>query len=72
MLLGFLGTILKTKKVLVLGTITTICTDKLWYYNGCNHCKSSVEERSVTKENVDRSCDVDHTKALVVMLHGFF
>ncbi|XP_035838321.1 uncharacterized protein LOC118485910 [Helianthus annuus] len=38
MLIGFLGTISMTKKVLVLGTITTICTDKLWYYNGCNHC----------------------------------
>ncbi|XP_022031189.1 replication protein A 70 kDa DNA-binding subunit E-like [Helianthus annuus] len=65
MLIGFLGTILKTKKVLVLGTITAIYTDKLWYYNGCDHCKSSVEERFVTKENVDGSCDVDHTKALV-------
>ncbi|XP_022004257.1 replication protein A 70 kDa DNA-binding subunit E-like [Helianthus annuus] len=66
MLIGFLGTILTTKKVLVLGTITAICTDKLWYYNGCNHCKSSVEERFVTKENVDGSFDVDHTKALVI------
>ncbi|XP_021979256.1 uncharacterized protein LOC110875367 [Helianthus annuus] len=65
MLIGFLGTILTTMKVLVLGPITTICTDKLWYYNGCNHCKSSVEERFVTKENVDGSFDVDHTKALV-------
>ncbi|XP_021985505.1 uncharacterized protein LOC110881599 [Helianthus annuus] len=65
MLIGFLGTILKTKKVLVLGTITAICTDKLWYYNGCNYYKSSVEEIFVTKENVDGSCDVDHTKALV-------
>ncbi|XP_035838981.1 uncharacterized protein LOC110923790 [Helianthus annuus] len=64
-LIGFLGTISTTKKVLVLGTITAICTDKLWYYNGCNHCKSSVEERFVTKENVDGSFDVDHAKSLV-------
>ncbi|KAJ0820280.1 putative nucleic acid-binding, replication factor A [Helianthus annuus] len=65
MLIGFLITISATKKVLVLGTITAICTDKLWYYNGCNHCKSSVEERFVMKENVDGSFDVDHAKSLV-------
>ncbi|XP_021979599.1 replication protein A 70 kDa DNA-binding subunit E-like [Helianthus annuus] len=31
MLIGFLGTISTTKKVLVIGTITAICTDKLWF-----------------------------------------
>ncbi|XP_021986592.1 uncharacterized protein LOC110883034 [Helianthus annuus] len=65
MLIGFLGTISTTKKVLVLGIITAICTDKLWYYNGCNHCKSGVEERFVTKENADGSFVVDHAKSLV-------
>ncbi|XP_022038539.1 replication protein A 70 kDa DNA-binding subunit E-like [Helianthus annuus] len=65
MLLGFLGTISTTKKVLVVGTITSICTDKLWYYNGCNHCKSGVEERFVTKENPDGLSDVYHEKSLV-------
>ncbi|XP_035838217.1 uncharacterized protein LOC110901544 [Helianthus annuus] len=65
MLIGFLGTIPTTKKVLVLGTITATCTDKIWYYNGCNHCKSGVEERFVTKENADGSFDVDHAKSLV-------
>ncbi|XP_022000500.1 replication protein A 70 kDa DNA-binding subunit E-like [Helianthus annuus] len=54
-----------TKKVLVVGTITAICTDKLWYYNGCNHCKSGVEERFVTKENPDGLSDVYHEKSLV-------
>ncbi|XP_022031216.1 replication protein A 70 kDa DNA-binding subunit E-like [Helianthus annuus] len=65
MLIGFLGTISTTKKVLVVETITAICTDKLWYYNGCNHCKSGVEERFVTKENPDGSSDVYHEKSLV-------
>ncbi|XP_022020015.1 replication protein A 70 kDa DNA-binding subunit E-like [Helianthus annuus] len=65
MLIGFLGTISTTKKVLVVGTITAICTDKLWYYNGCNHCKSGVEERFVTKENPDGLSDVYHEKSLV-------
>ncbi|XP_022024355.1 uncharacterized protein LOC110924673 [Helianthus annuus] len=65
MLIGFLGTISTTKKVLVLGTITAICTDKLWYYNVCNHCKSGVEERFVTKENADGSFNVDHAKSLL-------
>ncbi|XP_021980151.1 uncharacterized protein LOC110876280 [Helianthus annuus] len=65
MLIGFLGTISTTKKVLVVGTITAICTDKLWYYNGCNHCKSCVEERFVTKENPDGLSDVYHEKSLV-------
>ncbi|XP_021991045.1 replication protein A 70 kDa DNA-binding subunit E-like [Helianthus annuus] len=65
MLIGFLGTISTTKKVLVIGTITAICTDKLWYYNGCNHCKSGVEERFVTKENPDGLSDVYHEKSLV-------
>ncbi|XP_022031273.2 replication protein A 70 kDa DNA-binding subunit E-like [Helianthus annuus] len=65
MLIGFLGTISTTKKVLVVGTITAICTNKLWYYNGCNHCKSGVEERFVTKENPDGLSDVYHEKLLV-------
>ncbi|XP_035832949.1 uncharacterized protein LOC118481789 [Helianthus annuus] len=53
------------KKVLVIGTVTAICTDKLWYYNGCNHCKSRVEDRFVTKEGDDGSCDAAETKGLV-------
>ncbi|KAJ0814129.1 putative nucleic acid-binding, replication factor A [Helianthus annuus] len=65
MLISFLGTISTIKKVLVVGTITAICTDKLWYYNGCNHCKSGVEERFVTKENPDGLSDVYHEKSLV-------
>ncbi|XP_022024112.1 replication protein A 70 kDa DNA-binding subunit E-like [Helianthus annuus] len=65
MLIGLLGTILEKKKVLVIGTVTAICTDKLWYYNGCNHCKSRVEDRFVTKEGDDGSCDAAETKALV-------
>ncbi|XP_022023687.1 replication protein A 70 kDa DNA-binding subunit C-like [Helianthus annuus] len=39
--------------------------DKLWYYNGCNHCKSGVEERFVTKENPNGLSDVYHEKSLV-------
>ncbi|XP_035832046.1 replication protein A 70 kDa DNA-binding subunit E-like [Helianthus annuus] len=65
MLIGLLGTVLEKKKVLVIGTVTAICTDKLWYYNGCNHCKSRVEDRFVTKEGDDGSCDAGETKGLV-------
>uniref|UniRef100_A0A251UCY7 Putative nucleic acid-binding, OB-fold protein n=1 Tax=Helianthus annuus TaxID=4232 RepID=A0A251UCY7_HELAN len=37
--IAYLGSIIEPKKVVIVGTIVAIVSDKMWYYDGCNHCK---------------------------------
>ncbi|KAJ0621248.1 putative nucleic acid-binding, replication factor A [Helianthus annuus] len=62
---AYLSTIQKPKKVILVGTVIGICTDKIWYYNACNHCKSSVEETYVTVENEDGSGCFDEKRIVM-------
>ncbi|KAJ0859131.1 putative nucleic acid-binding protein [Helianthus annuus] len=41
------------KKVVVVGTIVAIVSDKMWYYDGCNYCKSKVEQKFETYDKDD-------------------
>ncbi|XP_022003873.1 uncharacterized protein LOC110901349 [Helianthus annuus] len=62
---AYLSTIQKPKKVILVGTVIGICTDKIWYYNACNHCKSSIEETYVTVDNEDGSGGLDEKRIVM-------
>ncbi|KAM0041128.1 putative nucleic acid-binding protein [Helianthus debilis subsp. tardiflorus] len=62
---AYLSTITKPKKVILVGTIITICYDKIWYYNACNHCKSGVEETFVTVDKKDGSSGLEDKKTVM-------
>ncbi|XP_021971538.2 uncharacterized protein LOC110866705 [Helianthus annuus] len=50
------------KKVVVVGTIVAIVSDKMWYYDGCNYCKSKVEKKFETYDKDDGTSDVRDTQ----------
>ncbi|KAL9995615.1 putative nucleic acid-binding, replication factor A [Helianthus debilis subsp. tardiflorus] len=50
------------KSVVIVGTIKSICTEKLWYYNVCNVCKFKVQQKYITIEKEDGTCDVGDEK----------
>ncbi|XP_022023935.2 uncharacterized protein LOC110924208 [Helianthus annuus] len=50
------------KKVVVVGTIVAIVSDKMWYYDGCNYCKSKVEKKFETYDKDDGTSDVRDAK----------
>ncbi|KAJ0459104.1 putative nucleic acid-binding, replication factor A [Helianthus annuus] len=50
------------KKVVVVGTIVAIVSDKMWYYDGCNYCKSKVEQKFETYDKDDGTSDVRDEK----------
>ncbi|KAJ0928378.1 hypothetical protein HanRHA438_Chr04g0193391 [Helianthus annuus] len=52
----------KKKSVVIVGTIKSICTEKLWYYNACNVCKFKVQQKYITIEKEDGTCDVGDEK----------
>ncbi|XP_035836064.1 uncharacterized protein LOC110888803 [Helianthus annuus] len=56
--LAYLPSILEPKKVVVVGTIVAIVSDKMWYYDGCNYCKSKVEKKFETYDKDDGTSDV--------------
>ncbi|XP_021991861.1 uncharacterized protein LOC110888653 [Helianthus annuus] len=50
------------KKVVVVGTIVAIVSDKIWYYDGCNICKSKVEQKFESYDKDDGTSDVRDEK----------
>ncbi|XP_035831868.1 uncharacterized protein LOC110869885 [Helianthus annuus] len=60
--IAYLGSILEPKKVVVVGTIVAIVSDKMWYYDGCNYCKSKVEQKFETYDKDDGTSDVKDEK----------
>ncbi|XP_035838858.1 uncharacterized protein LOC110900400 [Helianthus annuus] len=60
--LAYLPSILEPKKVVVVGTIVAIVSDKMWYYDGCNYCKSKVEKKFETYDKDDGTSDVRDTQ----------
>ncbi|KAJ0783163.1 putative replication protein A, OB [Helianthus annuus] len=60
--IAYLGSILEPKKVVVVGTIVAIVSDKMWYYDGCNYCKSKVEQKFETYDKDDGTSDVKEEK----------
>ncbi|XP_022019217.2 uncharacterized protein LOC110919251 [Helianthus annuus] len=59
--IAYLASILEPKKVVV-GTIVAIVSDKMWYYDGCNYCKSKVEQKFETYDKDDGTSDVRDQK----------
>ncbi|XP_022008997.2 uncharacterized protein LOC110908366 [Helianthus annuus] len=60
--IAYLGSIIEPKKVVVVGTIVAIVSDKMWYYDGCNYCKSKVEQKFETYDKDDGTSDVKDEK----------
>ncbi|XP_022003222.2 uncharacterized protein LOC110900650 [Helianthus annuus] len=60
--IAYLASILEPKKVVVVGTIVAIVSDKMWYYDGCNYCKSKVEQKFETYDKDDGTSDVRDEK----------
>ncbi|KAJ0883355.1 putative nucleic acid-binding, replication factor A [Helianthus annuus] len=58
--IAYLGSIIE--KVVIVGTIVAIVSDKMWYYDGCNHCKSKVEQKFETYDKEDGISDVRDEK----------
>ncbi|XP_035835777.1 uncharacterized protein LOC118484012 [Helianthus annuus] len=58
--IAYLGSI--TEKVVIVGTIIAIISDKMWYYDGCNHCKSKLEQKFETYDKEDGTSDVRDEK----------
>ncbi|XP_035834260.1 replication protein A 70 kDa DNA-binding subunit E-like [Helianthus annuus] len=50
------------KKVIIVGTIVAIVSYKMWYYDGCNYCKSKVEQNFETYDREDGTSDVRDEK----------
>ncbi|XP_022003507.2 uncharacterized protein LOC110900961 [Helianthus annuus] len=51
-----------SKESCVVGTIVAIVSDKMWYYDGCNYCKSKVEKKFETYDKDDGTSDVRDAK----------
>ncbi|XP_022040807.1 uncharacterized protein LOC110943363 [Helianthus annuus] len=60
--IAYLGSIIQAKKVVIVGTIVAIVSDKMWYYDGCNYCKSKVEQKFETYDKEDGTSDVRDEK----------
>ncbi|KAJ0435587.1 putative nucleic acid-binding, replication factor A [Helianthus annuus] len=60
--IAYLGSIIELKKVVVVGTIVAIVSNKMWYYDGCNYCKSKVEQKFETYDKDDGTSDVRDEK----------
>ncbi|KAJ0441204.1 putative nucleic acid-binding, replication factor A [Helianthus annuus] len=60
--IAYLGSILEPKKVVVVGTIVAIVSDKMWYHDGFNYCKSKVEQKFETYDKDDGTSDVRDEK----------
>ncbi|XP_022013686.2 uncharacterized protein LOC110913143 [Helianthus annuus] len=60
--IAYPASISEPKKVVVVGTIVAIVSDKMWYYDGCNYCKSKVEQKFETYDKDDGTSDVRDEK----------
>ncbi|XP_022007084.1 uncharacterized protein LOC110906079 [Helianthus annuus] len=60
--IAYLGSIIEPKKVVIVGTIVAIVSDKMWYYDGCNHCKSKLEQKFEIYDKEDGTSDVRDEK----------
>ncbi|XP_022014330.2 replication protein A 70 kDa DNA-binding subunit B-like [Helianthus annuus] len=60
--IAYLGSVIQPKKVVIVGTIVAIVFDKMWYYDGCNYCKSKVDQKFETYGKDDGTSDVRDEK----------
>ncbi|KAF5817000.1 putative nucleic acid-binding protein [Helianthus annuus] len=60
--IAYIGSIIQPKKVVIVGTIVAIVSDKMWYYDKCNYCKSKVEQNFETYDKEDGTSDVRDEK----------
>ncbi|XP_035838813.1 uncharacterized protein LOC118486455 [Helianthus annuus] len=60
--IAYLGSIIEPKKVVIVGTIVAIVSDKMGYYDGCNHCKSKLEQKFETYDKEKGTSDVRDEK----------